>query len=58
MKKFELKIEILNEDYVNELIVSLVRQGYSVYLNETDNIICCTITENELTEIVDKGIKK
>lgn len=51
MKRYELKIEILNKNYIDQLIVSLVRQGYDVYLNEDDNIVCFTISEESLTEI-------
>ena len=51
MKRYELKIEILNKEYVNNLIIALVRQGYSVYLNEEGNVVCFTITEEELTEL-------
>ena len=54
MKKYEIHIEILNKNYVDNLIVALVRQGYDVYLNEDDNVVCFTIMEEELTEIKDK----
>jgi len=36
------------------LIAALVRQGYDVYLKEEDNVVCFTITEEDLTEIKDK----
>ncbi len=51
MKRYEIKIDILNKDYVDTLIVALVRQGYDVYLNEEDNLLCFTITEEEIEEI-------
>ena len=51
MKRFEVKIEILNKDYVDSLIVALARQGYAPYLNEEDNMVCFTISEEELQEI-------
>ena len=51
MKRYEIKIEILNKDYVDSLIISLVRQGYDVYLHEDENVICYTIVEEDLTEI-------
>lgn len=53
-KRFEIKIEILNKDYSDSLIVALARQGYAPYINEEDNIICFTISEDELTEIKGK----
>ena len=51
MKRYEIKIEILNKDYVDNLIVALVRQGYDVYLNEDENVVCYTIMEEDLIEI-------
>jgi len=50
-KRYELKIHVINSEYVNTLIVSLVRQGYNVYYNEDEKVVCCTITEDELEEI-------
>jgi len=55
-KRYELSIKILNKDYADQLIISLVRQGYNVYLNEEENVICCTISENELLETSYKKI--
>jgi hypothetical protein len=51
MKRYELKLGVLNKNYVDTLIVSLVRQGYNVYYNEEEKVICCTITDDELQEI-------
>jgi len=51
MKRYEIKIEILNKDYVDSLIVSLCRQGYDVYFNKEDNVVCFTIMDEDLTEI-------
>lgn len=50
MKKFELSIKIENKEYVDSLIVSLVRQGYAPYIGYDDSV-CFTILEDELTEI-------
>ncbi len=36
----EISIEIDNEDYVDSLIVSLVRQGYEVYLSWDSKAVC------------------
>lgn len=58
MKQYELKINILNKSYVNQLIVALVRQGYDVYLNEEENVVCFTIREEDLTEIEYTRINK
>ena len=51
MKKYEVKIDILNKDYVDSLIVALARQGYAPYINESDNVACFTITNEELQEV-------
>ena len=48
MKQYEIKIEILDKDYIDSLIVSLVRQGYEVYLNKEDNAVYFTIVEKHL----------
>lgn len=50
MKRYELSIEILNKDYIDNLIVALVRQGYAVYLGDDDQIHF-EVTEEDLTEI-------
>jgi len=52
MKKYEIRIEILNKDYVDNLIVALVRQGYDVYLNEEENVVCFTIMKEEIKEVI------
>jgi hypothetical protein len=51
MEKFEIAIKVLDEAYVDSLIVALVRQGYSVYLNEEDKVVCFTATDEEVTKI-------
>ena len=51
MKRYEIKIGILNKDYVDSLIIALVRQGYDVYLNEEDKLICFIIPEEDIQEI-------
>lgn len=49
MKRYELELKILDENYADSLIISLVRQGYNVYLSE--NSIYFEIGDDELTEI-------
>ena len=49
--RHEVAIKILDKNYVDNLTVALVRQGYSVYFNEEDNVVCFTVDEQELTEI-------
>lgn len=51
MNRCEIAIKILDPDYINSLIISLVRQGYDVYYNSDENIVCFTISGEEITEI-------
>jgi len=51
MERYELAINVLDEKYVDDLIVSLVRQGYSVYYNDEEKRVCCTVTDDELTKL-------
>ena len=55
MKRYEISIAILNKDYVDSLIVALVRQGYDVYLNEEDNVVCFSAAEEDVTELKDRN---
>ena len=50
MESYELAIEVLDQDYIDQLIVSLVRQGYSVYYNSEENVVCLTVND-ELTKL-------
>ena len=49
--KYELKINILDKNYTDQLITALVRQGYAVYYNEDENVVCFEITDDELTKL-------
>ena len=51
MEKYEVAITILNKDYIDSLIVALVRQGYSVYLNEEDNVVCFEATDEDVIKL-------
>lgn len=54
MKRYELTIRILNRDYIDSLVTSLVRQGYSVYLNQNDNEVNTLhfeVSDEDLIEI-------
>ena len=50
MKSYHLKIEILDENYTDSLIVSLVRQGYKVWF-DLDNSVCISVPGDELIEV-------
>ncbi len=51
MPSYEIAIQILDKDYVDTLIVSLVHQGYSVYYNDNENVVCFTTHGDEVTEL-------
>ena len=46
---YEMEIEILDSDYIDSLIVSLVRQGYDVYMN--GDKVYLTVPECDLRKI-------
>lgn len=48
--RYEVKIKIIDDNYTDSLIISMVRQGYEVYFTE-DNEVCFAIGDDELTEI-------
>jgi len=50
MKRYELSIEILDKNYVDNLIIALVRQGYAVYIGDDDKVYF-EIGEKDLREI-------
>ena len=54
MKIFEISLNIINEKYVDSLMVSLIHQGYNVYYNPMDRVVHFTISENEVFEIPGK----
>jgi len=51
MEKYEVAIHISDKKYINSLVVALVRQGYSVYLNDDENVVCFTATDEEVTKL-------
>ena len=55
--RYEVAIKILDENYVDNLIIALVRQGYDVYYNSDENIVCFTTDKEELTQINYERIK-
>lgn len=54
MKKYEVAITIMDKSQVDPLIIGLVRQGYSVYYNEDESVLCYTTTGDEVTEVSDE----
>ena len=51
MKRYEVALTIINEEYTDLLAVGLIRQGYTVYLNEEEKKLCFSATEDDVTEI-------
>ena len=54
MEKYEVALRVLDEKYVDQLIVSLVRQGYNVYYNEDERekgVVCFTATDEEVKKL-------
>jgi hypothetical protein len=56
MKRYEIAINILDKNYIDNLIVAIARQGYDVYFNEIENIVCFTCDEETVTEVKFKRI--
>ena len=40
MKEYEVAINITDNNYIDILVISLVRQGYEVYYNDDEDIVC------------------
>lgn len=51
VKEYEVAIEIIDEKYIDSLVVSLVRQGYEVYYNKDEEKVCFKIYDDEVHEI-------
>lgn len=49
--RYEISIQISDKEYIDSLIVSLVRQGYNVYFNEEENVVCFTTAEDGVYRI-------
>lgn len=51
VEKYEIAIDISDKNYIDSLIVALVRQGYNVYYNEEENVVCFTAGEFEVRKL-------
>jgi len=54
MKRYELRIEIMDSHYIDALITALVRQGYNVYYNPDNGnkgTVYTTIMDDVLDEV-------
>ena len=50
MQRYEFRMKIIDEEYVDSLIVALTRQGYAPYLSP-DGEVCIGISDDELTDV-------
>ncbi len=53
VKNYEVCIKIdnqINKQYTDQLITSLVRQGYSVYISYDRDAVCFSTNDKEVTE--------
>ena len=55
MKEYEVAIKIDDNDYIDTLVISLVRQGYEVYYNKDENVVCFKTYDEEVKEINRNG---
>jgi hypothetical protein len=51
MKEYEVAIKIENNEYIDSLVISLVRQGYEVYYNDDEDVVCFKTYDEEVREI-------
>ena len=51
MKEYEVAIKIADEHYIDALVISLVRQGYEVYYNKDEDVVCFKTYDEEVKEI-------
>ena len=51
MNEYEICLHIKNKKYEDSLVVSLVRQGYEVYFNDEEQVVCFKTYEDEVTKI-------
>ena len=51
MKRYEVRIAIIDDKYIDSLVAALVRQGYSPYYNADDRVVCFEVPDDELTEM-------
>lgn len=55
MKEYEIAIKIDDNDYIDTLVISLVRQGYEVYYNDDENVVGFKAYDEEVKEINRNG---
>ena len=51
MKEYEVSINITDNNYIDTLVISLVRQGYEVYYNKDEDLVCFKTYDEEVREV-------
>jgi hypothetical protein len=52
MNEYEISLHINDKKYIDSLVVSLVRQGYEVYYNDEEDVVCFkTYDDDEVKKI-------
>ena len=51
MNEYEICLHINNRKYVDSLLVALARQGYEVYLNDEEEVVCFKTYDDEVKKI-------
>ena len=51
MNEYEISLHINDKKYIDSLVVSLVRQGYEVYFNDEENVVCFKTYDDEVKKI-------
>lgn len=51
MKEYEVAINIDDTNYIDTLVISLVRQGYEVYYNKDEDVVCFKTYDEEVREV-------
>jgi hypothetical protein len=51
MNEYEISLHINDKKYIDSLVVSLVRQGYEVYFNDEEDVVCFKTYGDEVKKI-------
>lgn len=51
-QRYELNVKILNQNYVDSLVIALARQGYAPYIS-MDKDVCFEVTSDDLNALKD-----
>ena len=51
MNEYEIRLHINDKKYIDSLVVSLVRQGYEVWFDEGEDVVCFKTYDDEVRKI-------